>query len=160
MSLGLDEEKAKAKEAERAVDANYRNLRIIWLAILASLVAVLVVSRLVQPEQSDADKTRFWILLMLGIANFGASFVLKQKLLKQAREQRKPATVKSAYIVAFALCDSIGVLGLVVHFATGFEYYYFFFVLAGFGLLLHKPQRDDLLAASAGSGLWEARKND
>lgn len=159
MSLGLDESKAKDVARERKVDVNYSALRAIWLALLASLVAVFVVSRLVQTEQKD-DKMLFWILLAVGIGSFGASFLLKQRMLKQAIEQRKPEMVKNAYVVALALCDSIGMLGLVVHFAMGFEYYYFFFVLGGFGILMHKPQRDDLLAAVAGVGSWETRKND
>lgn len=159
MSLGLDEEKAKASEAERNVDANYRTLRIIWLAILASLISIFVVTRMVQAEGAGI-KVLFWILLMVGVVNFGASFLLKQMLIKQAVGQQKLELVRSAYIVAFALCEAIGLFGLIAHFVTGVEYYYFFFVLSGFGILLHKPQRDDLLAASAGGGIWEARKND
>lgn len=160
MSLGIDESKAKAVEQDREADANYRTLRIIWLAILVSVIAIFIVTRLVQPAGDDNLKVLFWILLMLGVVNFGASFFLKQKLLKQATEKRKPELARSAYIVAFALCESIGLFGLIAHLVTGVEYYYFFFVLSAFGILMHKPQRDDLLAAAAGRGIWEARKND
>jgi F0F1-type ATP synthase membrane subunit c/vacuolar-type H+-ATPase subunit K len=159
MSLGLDESKAKANDIERGVDASYSALRIIWLAILASVILIFVVTRLVQPTP-EGDKVLFWILLALSVGNFGASFILKAKILKQATEKRKPELIKGAYIVAFAMCESIGLFGLIVHLVTGVEYYYFFFVLSGFGILLHKPQRDDLLAAYAGGGVWEARKND
>lgn len=159
MSLGLDEEKSKELAGEREVDAIYRVLRIIWLAILASLTAIFVVTRLVKPEPG-APKELFWILLAVGIVNFGASFFLKHKILKQAAEKRKPELVKSAYLIGWALCESIGLFGLLAHLITGVEYYYFFFVLAGFGTLLHKPQRDDILAAYNGGGIWEAREND
>ncbi|HUQ32518.1 MAG TPA: hypothetical protein VM095_10390 [Pyrinomonadaceae bacterium] len=159
MSLGLDESKGKEVETERVVDSSYRTLRIIWLAILASVITIFVITRLVQPTP-DAARVIFWILLALGLANFGLSFLLKQGMLKQAREKRQIALVKTAYIVAFALCESIGLFGLVAHFITGVEFYYFFFVLSGFGLLLHKPQRDDIFGALAGGGIWEARKND
>jgi hypothetical protein len=159
MSLGLDESKGKEVETERTVDASYRALSIIWLAILASVIIIFVVTRLVQPAPS-APRMIFWILLVLGVGNFGLSFLLKQRTLRQAREKRQIALVKMAYIVAFALCESIGMFGLVAHLITGVEYYYFLFVLAGFGLLLHKPQRDDILGALAGGGIWEARRND
>jgi len=159
MSLGLDEEKGKEVESERVVDANYRALRIIWLAILASLITLFVVTRVVQPT-TDAPRVLFWILLALGVGNFGASFFLKHKMLKQAAEKRKPEMVKGAYLVALALCESIGLFGLLAHLITGVEQYYFLFVLGGFGILMHKPQRDDLLTASASGGFWEARKND
>jgi fatty acid desaturase len=159
MSLGLDESKSKEVGTERAVDAGYRALRVIWLAILASVIIIFVVSRVVSPAPS-APRLIFWVLLVMGVFNFGLSFLLKQRTLNQAREKRQIALVKIAYIVAFALCESIGIFGLVAHLITGIEYYYFFFVLSGFGLLLHKPQRDDILGALAGSGIWEARRND
>jgi F0F1-type ATP synthase membrane subunit c/vacuolar-type H+-ATPase subunit K len=158
MSLGIDESKGKALESEREVDASYRTLRIIWLAILVSVIALFVVSRMVEAALSVPGVV-FWVLLALGIFNFGVSFLLKQKLIRQAAEQRKPLIIRSAYIVALALCESIGILGLVAHLITGVEQYYFFFVLSSFGILMHKPQRDDLLTAYSG-GVWEARKND
>ena len=145
MSLGLDD--SKGADVEREVDANYRTLHSIWLAILASLITVFIITRLIEPA-ADAPRALFWILLVLGIGNFGASFVLKHKLLKQATEKRKPELTRGAYIMALALCESIGLFGLIARLVTSLEYYYFFFVLSGFGILLHKPQRDDLLAAS------------
>jgi F0F1-type ATP synthase membrane subunit c/vacuolar-type H+-ATPase subunit K len=159
MSLGIDESKAKDVEQDRKADASYRTLRIIWLAILVLVIAVFVVTRFIQPTP-EADKILFWILLAVGLGQLGASFLLKQKMLTQAITERKPELARGAYITAFALCESIGILGLIVYLSTGVEYYYFFFVLSGFGILLHKPQRDDLLAAVAGRGIWEARKND
>ncbi|HYG79218.1 MAG TPA: hypothetical protein VD861_02455 [Pyrinomonadaceae bacterium] len=160
MSLGLDEEKAKERDDERAVDANYGKLRIIWLAILASLVSLFVVTRLVEPSPSESGPL-FWILLVVGVVNLGASFFLKQRMLRTAVEQRKPELVAAAYIVALALCESAGLFGLVAHFVTGAKYYYFLFVVAGFGMMMHKPQRDDVLAAAHGpGGLWQAKKQD
>jgi F0F1-type ATP synthase membrane subunit c/vacuolar-type H+-ATPase subunit K len=160
MSLGIDESKAKDVARERDVDANYRTLRIIWLAILASVIAIFVVTRVVESQANDNLKVLFWILMLMGLVNFGASFFLKHKLLKQATEKRKPELARSAYIIAFALCEAIGLFGFIAHLVTGIEYYYFFFVLSAFGILMHKPQRDDLLTAIAGGGIWETRKND
>ena len=158
MSLGLDEEKAKERDAERQVDADYGKVRIIWLAILASLVVLFAVTRLVEPGGAGPPQL-FWILLAAGVVNLGASFVLKHRMLKTAAEQRKPQLVGAAYIAALALCESAGLFGLVAHLVTGSRYYYFLFVLAGFGILLHKPQREDVLAAAAGpGGVWEAKK--
>lgn len=160
MSLGLDESKSRELATERVVDANYRTLRIIWLAILASVAAIFVVTRIVQATPG-ADRTLFWILLALGVSNFGASFLLKHKLLGQGARERKPELVRGGYIAALALCESIGIFGLIVYLVTGMEYYYFFFVISGFGILLHKPQRDDLLAAAIGGAtVWEAKRND
>jgi len=159
MSLGLDEEKAKAVEAETQVDDVYGKLRIIWLGILATLVVLFVVTRVVEAGPGGGLEVMVWGLLALGVAELSASFVLKQKMLRQAAEQRKPGLISTAYILAFALCESVGIFGLIAHFVTGSKYYYFFFVLSGFGLVLHKPQRDDVLAAVAGpGGVGEAKK--
>jgi F0F1-type ATP synthase membrane subunit c/vacuolar-type H+-ATPase subunit K len=158
MSLGLDEAKAEANNIEKATDALYNALRIIWLAILASVIALFIVTRVVAPGAA-VDRVVFWIFLALGVVNFGLSFVMKQSLMKNAREAREPGMVRTAYIIAFALCESIAIFGLIAHLLTGVEYYYFLFVLGGFGILLHKPQRDDVLSALAGGGIWEARKN-
>jgi F0F1-type ATP synthase membrane subunit c/vacuolar-type H+-ATPase subunit K len=141
MSLGLNGSK------QNRVDSDLRTLRIIWLVILVGVTTLFVVTRLVQPLAAEGSKTLFWILWGLGFVTFGASFILRFKLLKQATAQQKPEMVRSAYIVAFALCEATGIFGLMAYFITGIQYYYLFFVLSGFGILLHKPQRDDLLAA-------------
>ncbi|HWT02417.1 MAG TPA: hypothetical protein VN256_19350 [Pyrinomonadaceae bacterium] len=158
MSLGLDEEKAKEMDAERAIAAHYGKLRIIWLAILVSLVALFVVTRLVEAG-GGGPAYLFWILLAVGVVNLGASFAVKQRVLKAAAEHRKPELVVGAYMFALALCESAGLFGLVAHFATGAKYYYFLFVIAGFGMMMHKPQREDVLAAAHGpGGVWEAKR--
>jgi F0F1-type ATP synthase membrane subunit c/vacuolar-type H+-ATPase subunit K len=143
MSLGLN------GSNQNRVDGGLRTLRIIWLAILVSVTALFVITRLMQPSAAEGNKTLFWILWGLGFVTFGASFVLKSKLLKEAVAKQRPEMLRSAYIVAFALCEATGIFGLIAYFITGIEYYYLFFVLSGFGILLHKPQRDDLLAAEA-----------
>ena len=158
MSLGLDESKAKDVAREAEVDTNYRTLRIIWLAILAGVITLFIVTRLTQPALG-APKIIFWILFAAGVGNMGASFVLKHKMLRQATEKQEIGSVRSAHIVALVLCESIGIFGLIAYFITGVEQYYFFFVLSGFGILLHKPQRDDLLAATGGRNIWETRNN-
>jgi F0F1-type ATP synthase membrane subunit c/vacuolar-type H+-ATPase subunit K len=143
MSLGLN-----GSNQNRA-DGRLRVLRIIWLMILASLTTLFVITRLVEPPVAAAEgsKMLFWMLWGLGFATFGASFVMRFRLLKQAAAKQKPEMVQSAYIIAFALCEATGIFGLLAYFITGIQYYYLFFVLSGFGILLHKPQRDELLAA-------------
>ena len=142
MTIGLN------GPVDTRVDDSSRALRLIWLAILAGLITLFVVTRLFESPPGSGLEVMFWILFALGLVNLGASFILKQKLLKQAIEQQKLELVRSAYILAFALCESIGLFGLIAHFIAGSKYYYFLFVLGGFGVVMHKPQRDDLAAAS------------
>ena len=140
MSLGLN------GTNQNEVDAAYQSLRIIWLAMLTSVVTLFIITLLMQPRVGKAPVV-FWTLLVFGLAAFGASFVVKQMLLKQAVGKHSLGTVRVAYVAAYAFCDATALFGIAAYFATGVEYYYFFFVLSGFGMLLHKPQRDDLLAA-------------
>lgn len=148
MSLGLN------GTNQNAVDAALRSLKIIWLAILVSVIALFVVTRIVQPG-TDNFQILFWILLALGLMTFGASFVMKQNLLKQATGKNNFGMVQTAYVMALVLCEATAIFGMVAFFVTGAQYYYFFFVLSGFGIILHKPQRDDLLAASGENKTWK-----
>ena len=71
-----------------------------------------------------------------------------------ARRRQSVATqrldlVQSAYVLSFVLCESSALLGLVDHFTTGSRYSYFAFVIAGIGLLLHFPQKQNLVNASS-----------
>ncbi|HYJ46925.1 MAG TPA: hypothetical protein VEV81_09950 [Pyrinomonadaceae bacterium] len=150
MTLGLNGTK------QNEADAAYRSLRIIWLAILMSVVTIFVITRLVQPLATrSGTQTIFWMLMALGLATFAASFVMKQRTLKQAAGKNSPGMVRIAYIIAFAFCEATALFGMAAYFATGVEYYYFFFVLSGFGQLLHKPQRDDFVAATGENNLWK-----
>ncbi|HEX8846915.1 MAG TPA: hypothetical protein VF791_19895 [Pyrinomonadaceae bacterium] len=142
MSLGLN------GSNEDKTDAAYRALRIIWLAMLSSVVTIFVITRLVEPTPNEGLKVLFWLLLVMGLISLAASFVLKQKMLSQAVSGQSPELARGAYILGFALSEAPALFGLVAYFVTGIEYYYFFFVLSGFGIILHKPQRNDLLAAS------------
>ena len=146
MSLGLN------GTNQNKVDARYRLLRIVWLAILVSVIGLFFVTRVVEITPNNIQ-ILFWILMAVGVATFGASFVLKYKLLKQATWKRNPGQVQIAYILAFALCEVTGIFGAIAYFVTGEQHYYFFFVLSSFGILLHKPQRDDVLAAYGGNDL-------
>jgi hypothetical protein len=51
-------------------------------------------------------------------------------------------------IIAVALCEAVGLFGMMVFFTTASPYYYFFFIVSVIGILLHMPRRDQLLAAS------------
>ncbi len=148
MSLGLN------GTNQNKVDAAHRSLKLIWLAILVAVILLFTITRLVQPVANNG-KLIFWMLMALGLTTSGASFVMKQRFLKQAAVKKSLGVARIAYILAFALCEATALFGLVAYFVTGVEYYYFFFVLSGFGIILHKPQRDDLLAAEGENNLWK-----
>ena len=144
------------KSAQTAVDARYRVMLIIWLAMLASLGFYFLVTkserlRSLFIEVPVADReggTILWVLWALGVAITGVSFLLKRVLLSKAVREQRLEGVQAAYITAFALCETGGLFGLLAYFLTGHRYYYLLFITPVLGMLLHMPSRDDLLNAS------------
>lgn len=131
------------RPAKPSSESRYRGVLIIWGAQLMALVMFFALTRIVARE-FDADADNCVLLLALAVASlsaFGLSFVLKAKLISQAAAQQRPDLVTSAYVIAFALCESAALFGLVAHFVTGARESLYFFAPAALGLALHFPRR-------------------
>ncbi len=129
--------------ANSSPESRRRVVLIIWGAILSGVAIFFALTRIVGRE-FDADADNSVLLLALAtvsLSAFGLSFVLKAKMISQAAAQRRPALVATAYIIAFALCESAALFGLVAHFATGARESLYFFAPAALGLALHFPRR-------------------
>lgn len=130
------------------IAARYRTLLILWFAICMSVLMFLALSRLT-PVTAAENPVLTLALNSLGIVPVGLSFLLKQRTLAKSVATQRLDLVQSAYVLSFALCESSALLGLMDHFITGSKYYYFAFALAGVGLLLHFPQKQNLVNASS-----------
>ena len=131
------------KPTKSSAASRYRGALIIWGAQFMALVMFFALTRIVGRE-FDADSDHRVLLLALAVASllaFGLSFVLKAKLISQSAAQRRPDLATSAYVLAFALCESAAIFGLVAHFATGAREALYFFAPAALGLVLHFPRR-------------------
>ena len=130
------------------IDPRYRMLLILWFAICMSVLIFLVVINFT-PVPAAANRQLTLVLNSVGIVPVALSFLLKQRALVKSVETQRLDLVQSAYVLSFALCESSALLGVVDHFTTGSRYSYFAFVIAGLGLLLHFPQRKNLVNASS-----------
>ena len=130
------------------LDARYRTLLILWFAICMSVLMFMVVIYL-SPVVVAENRTLTLALNSLGLLPVALSFLLKQRALAKSVATQRLDLVQSAYVLSFALCESSALLGLVDHFTTGSRYSYFAFVIAGIGLLLHFPQKQNLVNASS-----------
>ena len=131
------------------VAARHRTLLIIWFAILMSVGIMFFITFMIQrPATVSNDNTLLWVFMAASVFPLIFSFVLKRKLLAQSVMEQRLELVQTALILAVALCEAVGVLGLVVYFTTATPYYYIFFIVSVIGILLHMPRRDQLLAAS------------
>ena len=132
-------------------------MAIIWFAMLASQMLLLMVLFFAKPEafQFDFSKSPLgenpmmtMMFAVLAISNLGLSFVFKRKYLNQAITEQKPALVQTAMILGCALCESISLFGLVLAFAFSYQYFFLWFALGIVGTILHFPKRENLIAAS------------
>ena len=140
------------------IEMRYRTLFILWFAICMSVLLLLVLVQFtpvkinLQPSTcSDCLSSSLRLSLVLNslaIVPLGISFLIKQRILGQARALQRIDMVQSAYVVAFALCEASALLGLLDHFINGSPLYYVGFIFAGLGMLLHFPRKQHLLDAS------------
>jgi hypothetical protein len=130
------------------IEAMHRILLIIW-AFLAMSVSGLFLMAVLVPASAPGDNSVLAIvLLLLGTSSVILSFVIKQSFLAKSVAKQDLKLVQQAYIVALALCESAGLFGLLIHFATGLIYYYAAFGIGMIGMLLHFPKKQHLLDAS------------
>jgi len=130
------------------IEAQHRILLIIWLFLLLSVSGLFLMAVLL-PSKAPGDNTLATILLVVAFSNVTLSFVLKQSFLSKSVAKQDLKLVQQAYIIALALCESAGLLGLLIHFATGSIYYYVAFGIAMIGMLLHFPKKQHLFQATS-----------
>lgn len=135
-------------------DARHRGLVIIWGAQVFSLILFLLLTQLVRVDaHAGADQTLLLVLAGSGLTAVSFSFVLKPRLIEQAAAKRRPDLITTAYILAFALCESCALFGVLVHFITGARAALYFFVPAALGLVLHFPRRRHIEEAAVGGSV-------
>ena len=130
------------------LDARYRTLLILWFAICMSVLLFLVLIYM-SPVVAAENRNLTLALNSVGLVPVALSFLLKQRMLTKSVELQRLDLVQSGYVLAFALCESSALFGLMNHFLTGTKYYYFAFIIAGLGLMLHFPQKQNLVNASS-----------
>ena len=147
------------------IDTFIRTQRMVWMAILSSLAALGVVAFVVMPR-SGTPAPHFFLAIFVGlaIADLVAVQVLRARLLPRetpasALDDKPPeedtpeareALMKlgRVYVLSWALCESVGMFGLV---ATELlhqpVYYVGFAAVALVFLVLYRPDPDDAAGA-------------
>ena len=148
-----NDEAMQKQSAQGEVEKRYRILLIIWAAMLVNISLFALVGYFARPEAFAGDEggsstVVLMVLMLMSVTTLALSFILKKALLARAESGQKLDSVQVAYVVAFALCESAAILGLVGLFATGNIYSYIMFIVGAIGIMMHMPRRDHLLAAS------------
>ena len=132
---------------ETSIAFRYRTLLTLWFGITMSMVLLLVLIRFAAVTNPVNQKLGL-LLVCLGLVPVSVSFLVKQILIGKAIAAQNLMLVQQAYVVSLALCEPAALLGLLAHFLAASPHYYFGFIIAGIGMLLHFPQRKHLLQAS------------
>jgi F0F1-type ATP synthase membrane subunit c/vacuolar-type H+-ATPase subunit K len=136
------------QEAEAKVAARYRVFLVLWMAIFTTVVLFLALA-LVVASTGVANPMLSYSLLGISLIVVIVSGLLKHRLVKQAIAKREIQSLQSAYIIGMALCESAALFGLLDHFVTGSNIYWFAFLFAATGMLLHFPKKDHLRAVAS-----------
>lgn len=148
------------RQGKTPAEARRRGLLVIWGAQLFTLVVLFCIAYFARSEREIyANHTLAWALGAIGFMTFIASFPVKRKLLAQAAAQRRFDLGTTAYIVAFAMCETTALLGFAAYFVTGLSYALHSFIIAAAGILLHFPGRDALEEIEAGGHNANANLN-
>jgi hypothetical protein len=139
----MNTQSANQNNPHENIDLRMRTLRTLWIALFLSVGLYFLLT--IFKGRSDnvtPNETLSLILIAAALSTTLISFLLKNRLLSRAAEQRHVQLVQPAYILAWAMTEVAALLGLLDFFATGDRYYYLLFLIAVVGFLLHYPRRE------------------
>ena len=144
----------------------FRILKIVWTAILMSLVLFLFICHFVRiPIELDqsadaAIEGLVYVFYALAVAQFFLAHFLRRALLSSKKpasatpspeaqtvqtRQQILAKYSAAVIVSLAIAESIGILSLVLFFFTGnFQTLYILMVVSAVAIIYHRPKKEEL----------------
>jgi hypothetical protein len=136
-------------DLQRRVDSRLQVLRILWFALVMSVVLYFVLTVMTgQPKNPQPTAALSLGLLAAGIVFVVASIAFKANYVNRAIEQQSAVVLQQGYIVALALSEVAALFGLLDYFITGNRYYFANFIVAVCGQLYHFPRRQHVLDVS------------
>jgi hypothetical protein len=145
----MNSQSSNPTNPQESFELRIRTIRTLWIALFLSIGLYYGLTVFVGPrEDIEPNQMLSVILAGIGLSTVLVSFPIKSKLLSRAVEQQQVQLVQQGYIVAWALTEGAAILGLLDFFITGNRYYYFLFIIAALGQLLHYPRHDHVASAS------------
>lgn len=138
------------------IEPAYRTNIILWAAFLMSQFIFLVIIFVTSPRLFNFDLTKpafgdnaivVIIFGFLALMNLALSFFMKSQNFQRAVDEQNIAHIQIGLIIAYAFCESISIMGLVLAFAFQYQYFLVWFALGVLGIILHFPRRDTFIAA-------------
>jgi hypothetical protein len=136
---------------EKHVDMRHKTMLTLWAALLSALGLYFLLSLFAPGPEAEPESAFSMVLAglsVVGISTVIVSLVIRRRFTSQAEEKQTPALVQTGLIVSLALCEIVGLAGLLVHFATGDRFYFVLFIISAVGMLLNFPRRNELILAT------------
>jgi hypothetical protein len=124
-------------------------MRVMWIALVLNIGFFFGLTLFAKrPEDVQPNNMLSLILIVIAASTMLVSFLVKSNLLAKAMDQGQVPLVQQAYVVAWAITEVGGLLGLLDYFITADRYYYVLFLIAACGQLLHFPRSEHVVNAS------------
>ncbi len=148
---------------EQEMDRGLMTMKIIWSAMLMSLAVYLVVGLVVAPNMpstftGDTFATLRMALYLLGIATLIAARYIRKLILgregrsvgpAQAQPSSLMAIYTSAVIASLAMCESVGIYGLVLFFlGRNSTDLYLLLGISAAAMVYYRPRKEELAGLS------------
>ena len=155
---------------KRTVENKLLVLWIIWGAMVGSLVFYIVICNLIGDQIRQPKGPGFPLVLLrniffgIGIVALIATHFIRKFILRKpsggpgsvSTSQPAPQDLAKIYakytialIISLALCESVGIYGLVLFFLGGsFQVMYTFMIISAAGMFYYRPKREEIEALS------------
>jgi predicted MFS family arabinose efflux permease len=87
-------------DLQSQIEQRIRTMRTLWIGLVLSIGAYYVLTLVAEQPEENPNTALSVTLLALGLLMVPLSFVIKNKILRQAAEQQRASLVQQAYIVA------------------------------------------------------------
>jgi hypothetical protein len=142
--------KSLNQSKEMQLETRRKSMVVLWVASIFTIGLYWLFSVFSSGPEPEKGPVRFIAFLFpaIGIGLALISIIIRRRYLKQAEERQAPALVQTGFVVSIALCDAIGLLGILDHFVTGNQYYFIMFAIAVIAIVFHFPRRQQWAIAS------------
>ncbi len=132
----------------QTVEAQHRNMLILWTAFLAAVVMYAFMTFVMEQEAQESNRLLTIVFSAISVFAVGVSFAVKKKFFARAIEEQQMRLVNTGFVLAAAFCEVGAIMGLLDFLVAHDRYYLLLIGIAFIGVLLHFPRRSDLEAAS------------
>lgn len=130
------------------IDNRYRILLVLWIAFLPTIAFYFVLTLLRPPGVEPENRLLTIVFSAISAFLVVGSFPVKKTFLSRSVETQQVRLVNTGFVLAMALCEAAGLLGLLDYFVAHDRYYFILLALSFVGVLLHFPRRNQVEAAS------------